>query len=84
MKIKNLIISLSAIVLLNGCSVRIGGSSESATDNKIVYDCSVISDQAHKELTKRRAVCGTGTTVFDKSCRQEATASVCKPVVSDK
>lgn len=79
---KVLITSLSAIVLLSGCSIRIGGSSESATDNKIVYDCSVISDQAHKELTKRRAVCGTGTTIFDESCRQEATASVCKPVVS--
>ncbi len=79
--IKN-VIGFSIILLLNGCSISIGGGS-SSNSNDIVYDCSTISDVAQEELTKRRKVCGTGTTMFEDDCRKEAVSSVCKPMLNN-
>ena len=83
-----LFLALSTVFFLSGCSISIGGGSDSSESSKlkngVVYDCSVISDTAQVELTKRRDLCGEGTSIFDEQCREEAVRSVCKPIVIEK
>lgn len=86
MKLKNLAIITMAAIFISGCSVSIGGGSKSSKTKKqdIVYDCSEISDQAHKEMTERYNSCSSGDTVFGQECREQVIRSVCKPIIKSE
>jgi hypothetical protein len=72
------ILTIAAItsIFMSGCSISIGGGND-APSNKVVYDCSVLSDQAQKELSSRTRICS-----FDTECKEMAIQSACKPVIS--
>jgi hypothetical protein len=73
---KLLIMVATASIFVSGCSISIGGGND-AQSNNVVYDCSVLSDQAQKELSSRTRMCS-----FDSECKEMAIQSACKPVIS--
>lgn len=71
-------------IMVSGCSIQLGGTTEPSNVNNVVYDCSAISDQAHIEMTIKNENCGKGNTIFHEECREQVIKSTCKPIFKDK
>lgn len=73
---KIILMSLFAPIMLTGC-INLGNNSN---DQKVAYDCSVISDAAHHEMTERLHTCSKYSFQKEKSeCQEMVIKSACKP-----